>query len=157
MSGQVVQVSAMTIALVDKMIKRAAGRKAKGKETTSRTTSTLNPGATAPSMDRSRSPSPAPPHPTSDKPSLPPRKAASPQPPPLTPRLDSASSTEPLGTKERLILSADLILSTIDSSTKQILDVGSQQLNAVVEHKCVSGSALGVLSSLILIYPQVRR
>jgi len=33
------------------------------------------------------------------------------------------------------MISADLILSTIDDSAKQIMDVGSQQLNAVVEHK----------------------
>jgi len=71
-----------------------------------------------------------------DKPSLPSRKgntSPSPQPPPLPPRSESASNS--LGTKDRLILSADLILSTIDNSAKQILDVGSRELNAVFEHK----------------------
>jgi len=33
------------------------------------------------------------------------------------------------------MISADLILSTFDDSTKQILNVGSQELNAVVAHK----------------------
>jgi len=36
------------------------------------------------------------------------------------------------------MISADLILSTFDDSTKQIMNVGSQQLNAVVAHKFVS-------------------
>jgi hypothetical protein len=36
------------------------------------------------------------------------------------------------------MISADLILSTFDDSTKQILNVGSKELNAVVAHKFVS-------------------
>jgi len=33
------------------------------------------------------------------------------------------------------LISADLILSTLDDSAKQIMDVGGQRLNAVVGHK----------------------
>lgn len=137
MSGQAVQVSAKTITLVDSMIKRAVGRKEKSKDKTSMSTSTLSLGTS--SMSRGRSPSPLPSY--SEKPTLPPRKgdiSSSPaQRPPLPPRSGSGSEAGAVGTKDRLILSAALILSTIDNSAKQILDVGSKQLNAVVEHKWV--------------------
>lgn len=96
------------------------------------------------------------------KPALPPRRSTSPYgftksetsesskpvPPPLPPRTQSGHSiTVPLpsldapvrkgklSTKDRLILSADLIWTTLDDSAKQILDVGTESLGAVVGHK----------------------
>lgn len=93
------------------------------------------------SMNRSRSPSPLPSSAASEKPPLPPRRAdvspslSAAQSPPIT--LNSGLETQTVGTKDRLILSMGLILSTIDKSAKQIMEVSSQQLNAVVEHKCV--------------------
>lgn len=132
MSGQAVQVSAKTIGMLDGIIKKVVGKdsKGKGRETAIAAppmiASTLSPGGVAP---RSSSPGPAPP-PYAEKPPLPPRnnsRAPSPQPPALPPRT--------LNTKTRLILSADLILSTLDNSMKQIMDVGGQQLGAVVGHK----------------------
>jgi spartin len=35
----------------------------------------------------------------------------------------------------RLLLSADLILSSLDSSMKQVVDVGGQNIGKAVEHK----------------------
>lgn len=79
------------------------------------------------------------------KPPLPPRhspsssRAPSPQPsshaqspqsltaPPLPPRK--------LSTTKRVLLSADLILSTIDVSAKRVLDAGTSRVGAVVGHK----------------------
>jgi spartin len=53
-------------------------------------------------------------------------------------------------------------LSTIDSSTKQILDVGSQQLNAVVEHKYGAEAArsaallTGTAQNIAIVYIDMR-
>jgi spartin len=143
-SGQAVKVSAKTINVIDGMIKSAVGNnKGKGKER-----QTLAPGQT--SAGGSRSPSPGPPSrlntappsvlggqlhasPTDGKPPLPPRnisRSPSPGPaPPLPPRKVSTTG--------RLVLSADLILSTLEHSAKQLIDVGSDRISAVVGHRCV--------------------
>ncbi|KAH9890576.1 hypothetical protein C8Q73DRAFT_651934 [Cubamyces lactineus] len=93
------------------------------------------------------------------KPPIPPRRGP---PPPLPPRSRSkspappiasqpppqstASSTaplpppRPLKTHEKLLLSANLVLATVDESAKRMLDVGSQQLSAVVGHKYGAGA-----------------
>lgn len=130
MSGQAVQVSAKTIGMLDGIIRKVVGgkdSKGKGRETAPPImASTLSVRGAA---SRSSSPGLAPP-PYTEKPRLPPRsnsRASSPQPPPLPPRN--------LNTKTRLILSVDLILSTLDDSMKRILNVGGQQLDAVVGHK----------------------
>jgi len=157
MSGQAVQLSAKTIRLLDSMIMYAVGR-GKGRERNTRGASTLSPASIASPNPRSRSPSPALPA-YSEKPPLPPRRSPSPQPPPLPPRsgLSSGSSPDPgspsprpLRKRDRFIMSADLILSTIDDSTKQIMDVGSQQLNAVVAHKFVSFSIVATIRRTVL-------
>jgi spartin len=139
MSGQAVQLSTMTIGVLDSMIKRMVGS-GKGKE---RNVSTLSPAGMAYPTSRSRSPSPAPPG-YSEKPPLPPRREASPQPPSLPPRSEGISASNasggvprPLRKRDRLLISVDLILSTIDDSAKQIMDVGGQRVNAVVGHKFV--------------------
>jgi spartin len=59
-------------------------------------------------------------------------------------------SPRPLRKRDRFIMSADVILSTIDDSTKQIMDVGSQQLNAVVAHKFVSFSIVATIRRTVL-------
>ncbi|KAI0324694.1 hypothetical protein GY45DRAFT_342417 [Cubamyces sp. BRFM 1775] len=95
------------------------------------------------------------------KPPLPPRRGA---PPPLPPRsrskspvppgtpqppsqpTPSSSSTSPLPPPrplkkhEKLLLSANLVLATVDDSAKRMLDVGSAQLTAVVGHKYGAGA-----------------
>jgi len=60
------------------------------------------------------------------------------------------------------MISADLILSTIDDSAKQILDVGGQRLNAVVEHKYGADAArstsmlTGTAKNVGLVYIDMR-
>jgi len=46
--------------------------------------------------------------------------------PPLQPKLSNVS---------RLLISADLILSTIDDSTRKLLDVGTENIGRVMHHK----------------------
>lgn len=169
MSGQAVQVSAKTIQLLDSMIKRAVGGgKGKEKVWNVRNTSKLSPGSVASPSPRSRSPSPAPPA-YAEKPPLPPRRGASPQPPYMSPPSGSSSSSSPspgsprpLRKRDRLMISADLILSTIDDCAKQIMDVGGQRLNAVVEHKYGADAAhstsmlTGTAKNVGLVYIDLR-
>ncbi|KAJ7272939.1 senescence-associated protein-domain-containing protein [Mycena rebaudengoi] len=126
-SGQAVKVSGKTVALIDSMIKRAIGS-AKGKQSTA----TLAPGPPLP--PRSTSPSfPPPPYTSSpgEKPSLPPRRQPSPAPASAPPTLPPRK----VSTTARILLSADLILSTIDHSTRRLLDSGTQTVGTVVGHK----------------------
>ncbi|KAJ6606271.1 hypothetical protein DFH09DRAFT_1119723 [Mycena vulgaris] len=149
-SGEAVKVSAKTVELIDGMIKRALGS-SKGKAK-----ATLGPGSRPLLPPRTPSPSPslAPPPPYTsapgEKPPLPPRRQPSPTPtsaPSLPPRtksgmplgLESAVPPEQvtikLSTTARILLSADLILSTIDTSTRRLLDSGTENLGTVVGHK----------------------
>jgi spartin len=135
MSGQAVQISTQTLGLLDKMIKRAVGSKGKRgriRESIPMGGSTLSPGSIASPVTRSRSPSPVPP-PYSEKPPLPPRPSRSPS--PLPPSSSSMGPVDRLRKRDRFIISADMILTSIDDSAKQIMDVGGQQLNAVIGHK----------------------
>jgi spartin len=52
-------------------------------------------------------------------------------PPPLPPR----ENVRALTTKDRVLISADLILSTIDHSTRQLINAGTQQVGKIVDHK----------------------
>lgn len=64
-------------------------------------------------------------------------------PPPLPGRKDGRLSPHPpaspnpdkLDTKDRIFLSANLVLGTLGKSGKQIIDVGSDRLSAVIGHK----------------------
>ncbi|KAK0458563.1 uncharacterized protein EV420DRAFT_1270346 [Desarmillaria tabescens] len=152
-TGQAVKVSSKTLSIIEGMVKKTMGSEKKGKGRASHP-STPGSGSLSPSMgygSRSSSPStsssspPPPPYYASNsghllpdgKPPLPPRRSpspstsrsSSPQPPapPLPPRN--------LGRTRRILLSADLILSTLENSTKRILDVGTERLGAVVGHK----------------------
>ncbi|KAJ7494493.1 hypothetical protein B0H11DRAFT_2004914 [Mycena galericulata] len=156
-SGEAVKVSAKTIQLLEELIKSAVGSsKGKGKAS-----STLAPGPKPPLPPRIPSPSPsylAPPPPytssAGEKPPLPPRRQPSPSPsspakgpgPPLPPRTNSGAPTNlgtapeekfsvKLSTTTRILLSADLILSTIDNSTRRLFDAGTDNLGTVVGHK----------------------
>ncbi|ESK92237.1 hypothetical protein Moror_4769 [Moniliophthora roreri MCA 2997] len=145
-STQAAKVSGKTIAIIDDIIYRAIN----GKEKSSKgkgTTSTLAAPVPQSGTNSGRT-SPAPPPYTSqvnlaaggnNKPPLPPRASGSTvplnrsnspnpaPPPPLPPRK--------LGFKGRIILSADLILSTIDESTKKLINVGADSATAIVQHK----------------------
>jgi len=157
MSGQAVQVSAKTIGMLDGIIRKVVGGKdSKGKRREIAPpimASTLSVRGAAP---RSSSPGLVPP-PYTEKPQLPPRsnsRAPSPQPPPLPPRNSN--------TKTRLILSVDLILSTLDDSMKRILNVGGQRLDAVVGHKYGADAAqstsmmTGTAKNIGLVYIDMR-
>ncbi|KAJ7491148.1 hypothetical protein FB451DRAFT_1080019 [Mycena latifolia] len=155
-SGEAVKVSAKTVQIIDGMIRSALGS-SKGKGRPS------HPAALAPPLPpRAPSPSslaPPPPYTKSasaplspgEKPLLPPRREPSPTPtsstipPSLPPRTKSGS---PMGSTPgqeqvaiklskttRILLSADLIWSTIDNSTRRILDSGTSTLGTVVGHK----------------------
>ncbi|KAJ7603494.1 hypothetical protein FB45DRAFT_960379 [Roridomyces roridus] len=164
-SGEAVKVTARTVQMIDGMIKSAMGNsKGKGR-------STLSP-AKPPLPPRAPSPRLAPPPPylsspsLSEKPALPPRRQPSPAPsspgkvppPPLPPRSDAVK----LSTTTRLLLSADLILSTIDHSTRRILDSSTSNLGTVVEHKYGSEAAessvlmAGTARNLALVYIDLR-
>ncbi|EAU88380.1 hypothetical protein CC1G_05146 [Coprinopsis cinerea okayama7 len=136
-SGEAVKVSAKTVGFIDNMIRKAIGANPKRDKT-----AFLRTGGTGPSADLNQvSPAPsitsssssksaglAPPaySQTPNGPPLPPRRSPSPVPPPLPPRLS---------TKDKVLISADLILSTIDHSTRQLLDTGTAQLGKVMHHK----------------------
>ncbi|KAF9464641.1 hypothetical protein BDZ94DRAFT_1256212 [Collybia nuda] len=161
-SGQAVKVSAKTVSLIDSMIRRAMGAKPKRQRqflTPSTSPVRLSPVSGMPPALPPRTPSPSAPKShlappgyfdstTSgspfprDKPALPPRRSTSPVPPSLPPRTNTGipdgviHAPQPrLSTKDRVLLSADLILSTIDHSTRQLLDTGTTSLGAVVGHK----------------------
>ncbi|KAF8839886.1 hypothetical protein BDN67DRAFT_904702 [Paxillus ammoniavirescens] len=97
------------------------------------------------------------------KPALPPRKdgSLSPQPPARIP-MQPSSSCPPLKMHHRLLLSADLILSTMDSSLKQVVSVGGEALGRAVEHKYgteaarSAGLLTGTAKNIVAIYIDMR-
>ncbi|THU96322.1 hypothetical protein K435DRAFT_819454 [Dendrothele bispora CBS 962.96] len=162
-STQAAKVSSKTLSVIDSMIEKAiTGKSKKGKAPTT---------TIAPAASSSGTPSGAPPPysstpnlqvSTDGKPPLPPRRSPSPQPstsatqtgPPLPPRK--------LGTKGRLVLSADLILSTIDESIQKLLASGEKNIGAVVGHKYGAEAAqtstymTGTARNVALVYIDVR-
>ncbi|KZP32615.1 hypothetical protein FIBSPDRAFT_774582 [Athelia psychrophila] len=147
MSGQVASISAKTAkaigVLESKIIRTAVG---KGKEVYAQT-STQSPSTLGPPLpSRSQTPSAsssavhsraASPQPSFSSP--PPYAVYTSRNPPSLPPRPSAPKVDPSiplpSNPRRLIASADLILSTIDTSAKQLVDVGSKQLGAVMGHK----------------------
>ncbi|KAF9265834.1 hypothetical protein L218DRAFT_120707 [Marasmius fiardii PR-910] len=134
-SATAVKVSSKTITFIDDVIYRVVGGK-KGQATPlppAQRSGNVYPSGPSTSL--------APPPYSSttnfgsdDKPPLPPRRSPSPlgqagqaPPPPIPPRK--------LGTKARIVLSADLILSTIEESTKKIITIGADRTDAMVRHK----------------------
>jgi len=112
-SGKAVKVSAKTVEVVDGLIKKAVGRKEKAKP------QNPTPGSRGVPPVRGGGGDFTPSSPFSDSgpPSLPPRPT--------------------LRKRDKLILSADVVLSTIDESIKRILDTGSEEITRVVAHKYV--------------------
>ncbi|KAJ2931349.1 hypothetical protein H1R20_g5721, partial [Candolleomyces eurysporus] len=131
-SGEAVKVSAKTVKFIDNMIRRAIGAKPKRDRTAFLRAGQDPPAPVSPSPSTS-SPKSAglapPPYAAggSGGPTLPARRSTSPVPPPLPSR--------PLTTKDRVLISADLILSTIDHSTRQLINAGTQQVGKIVDHK----------------------
>ncbi|KAG6868221.1 hypothetical protein C0993_006084 [Termitomyces sp. T159_Od127] len=162
-SSQAVKVSSKTVSIIDTMIRRATGSKPKQERLFSNlaTTDKLAPAPSYPGISSPplppRMPSPSYAHlspppgfagqpaPSTDgRPPLPPRRSPS-SANPLPPRASSGSSDNPtivaprphapLSKKERILLSADLILSTIDHDTRRLLDTGTTSISSIMGHK----------------------
>ena len=148
-SGEAVKVSSKTINHIDGMIRRAMGARPRRRErqdlsSTPASIGYLSPGGSPPPLPP-RTPSPSGSTsrfalPSYDsvvngtKPPLPTRpSSSSPLPPPtLAPQIPPSLK---LTTKDRVLLSLDLILSTIDNSARRVLDTGTQEIGKVVGHK----------------------
>lgn len=107
-SGKAVKVSAKTIEVVDGLVKKAVGRKEKPKPQ-------YLPNL-PPKQEGKRGLTPPSTFPDPG-PSLPPRPT--------------------LRKRDRLILSAEVVLSTMEESINRILDTGSEEITRVVTHKYV--------------------
>ncbi|KAJ3813623.1 hypothetical protein F5876DRAFT_73732 [Lentinula aff. lateritia] len=177
-TAQAVKVSGKTLSVIDDMIGKMIGTK--GSSNTPRgisKTSTVMPSSSF--TDVVNIPPPPPystsPNPFTDsvKPPLPPRKApllsqSGSEKPPLPPRSISTPATAPpvssstLTAKAKLILSADLILSTLDQSVKQLIDVGGRSATRVVGHQYGSEAAqntaliAGTVRNVALVYIDMR-
>ena len=145
-SGEAVKVSSKTINHIDSMIRRAMGARPRRRErqdlsSTPASIGYLSPvGSPPPLPPRTPSPSGSTSHlalPSYDsvvngtKPPLSTRPSSS-SPPTLFPQ---APPSLKLTTKDRVLLSLDLILSTIDNSARRVLDTGTQEIGKVVGHK----------------------
>ncbi|KAF8188319.1 hypothetical protein BJ912DRAFT_968419 [Pholiota molesta] len=154
LSGEAVKVSSKTVALIDSMIRRAMGAKPKraryfatGADANAHNAGLLSPNK-SPLPSRTPSPTPStrsagavPPPPYTQGPFIPPRRSLSPA-PPLPPRAGPSAYAPPptpgqqapplperrLKTKDHILISADLILSTIDDSARR-------QIGRVMGHK----------------------
>ena len=181
-SGHAVRVSAKTVELVQGMIRRAMG----GRPTTTPPIPQQPvPLSPAHSASPASPPNLAPvdpystyPLPPSEKPPLPARRDGSKSPaPPLPPRSPNRSPAPlpsphppsslappplPLRTRDRLALSANLVLAAVDESTTRLLDAGTAQLGAVVGHRYgpaaarSTGLAAGTARNVVLVYVDVR-
>lgn len=184
LSVQAATVSSKTVGLIDSMIKRAVRCKQKTTPASAQSTpyhfsphphslSTSSTSLKPPLPPRTPSPSSSTysyNNPT--KPPLPPRQdvpsnypqTPSPQPAPV-PGIStsgSPSSQPPLKTRHRLLLSADLILATMDSSVKRIVSVGGDNLTRAVEHKYgpeaarSAGFVVGTAKNIVAVYIDMR-
>ncbi|OAX35780.1 hypothetical protein K503DRAFT_773116 [Rhizopogon vinicolor AM-OR11-026] len=124
----------------------------------------LTPKSSAPPLPP-RSPSPSSlssPYPSDNKSPLPlGQSGRSPSPQPGgTP--GSSSPLPPLKLHHRLLLSADLILSSVDSSVKQFVEIGAQNLGRAVEHKYgaeaarSAGLITGATQNIVAVYIDMR-
>ncbi|KAG5732746.1 hypothetical protein E4T56_gene16717 [Termitomyces sp. T112] len=159
-SSQAVKVSSKTVSTIDSMIRRAMGSKPKQERLFSKPVDPS--GLSATSSYPGISPPPFPPRAPSPsyaylsplpgslnqpslsadgKPPLPPRR--SPSPAPLRtlpgasdkPTIVAPQPRVPLSKKERILLSADLILSTIDHDTRRLLNTGTASISSIIGHK----------------------
>lgn len=121
-SGQAVTVTAKTTGLIHEAIQRAVGYVAgSGKGKSRPTTPVPGVGPSTPGTYRSPAQGSLAPPGASPGP-------ATNVPPPLPPRV-------PL--KNRILLSTDLLITTVENSAKQIIEHGSQRLSEALGHKWV--------------------
>lgn len=179
LSAQAATVSSETVALIQTMVKRIVrGKRRPPPVPTPAPLGSPPPYATVNSLKPPlppRTPSSSSPQQAYNgedtKPHLPPRKDSSskysrtpsPQPPVAGGSTPTAPpNPAPLGMPKRLLLSVDMILSTMDSSAKQIVSVSGDNLTRVVEHRYGSeaarsaGLAVGTTKNIIAVYMDVR-
>lgn len=160
-TGKAVVVSGKTISAVEGMIRRAVGGAQAAGDRYSKGKGRAETGQASPGPSPRGSPRPPaynPPRmvmedpnypsskefygePASTTTALPPRYSATP--PPIPARKGDVSPRPPpspgrddkLNTKDRIVLSANLVFGTLGKSAKQVMDVGSDRLSAVVGHK----------------------
>lgn len=89
----------------------------------------------APGAGAAPPPGPAPPLPPRSKSPLPGSQATTTPSAPASGTSTPGTTPRPVKTKDKLLLSANLILSTVDDSIKRTFDVGSERVSAVVAHK----------------------
>ena len=116
-SGKAVKVSAKTIEVVDGLIKRAVGRKDKSIYHNSTLGIRAGPPNLPPRTGEKGVFTPSSGFPDSGPPLLPPRPT--------------------LRKRDKVILSADVVLSTFEESIKRIIDGGREEITRVVTHKYV--------------------
>ncbi|KAI6138882.1 hypothetical protein BKA82DRAFT_4229739 [Pisolithus tinctorius] len=179
LSAQAATVSSETVGLIQSMVKRLVRGKQKPAPVLTPAPLGPSPSGTAANSLKlplpPRMPSPLSPRPRhsgeSTKPPLPPRKdlsprysrTPSPQPPVpgmFTPK--ESSNPPPLGMPKRLLLSVDMILSTMDSSLKQIVSVSGDNLTRIVEHQYgaeaarSAGLVAGTTKNIVAVYIDMR-
>ncbi|KAI5987527.1 hypothetical protein EDD15DRAFT_2293421 [Pisolithus albus] len=179
LSAQAATVSSETVAMIQTMVKRIV----RGKRRPPPVPTPAPLGSPPPYTSMNSLKPPLPPRTPSSsssqkgyngedtKPPLPPRKDSpfkySRTPSPQPPVAGASTPTEPpnpapVGMPKRLLLSVDMILSTMDSSAKQIVSVSGDNLTRVVEHKYGSevarsaGLAVGTTKNIIAVYMDVK-
>jgi len=150
-SGEAVKMSSRTLNAIDTMIRRAMGLKNRRTKYFAPESGHVGPGAAslaAPlprlpppyeAIEKSRTPSP---QPRFEK-GIPPRPSPSPfagpsrsYPGSSTPTVSATLPHQPILTsKERILMSLDLILSTVDDSARKLLDTGPAAVGKIMAHK----------------------
>ncbi|TFY52566.1 hypothetical protein EVJ58_g9940, partial [Rhodofomes roseus] len=75
---------------------------------------------------------------------------------------DPSAPRPPVRTRDRLALSANLVLASVDESASRLWDAGSVQLGAIAGHKYgpdaarTTGLATGTMRNVVLVYVDVR-
>ncbi|KZT74158.1 hypothetical protein DAEQUDRAFT_807844 [Daedalea quercina L-15889] len=185
-SGHATRISSKTVELVEGMIRRAVGGRQTALPSAPRQPASPAPLVSAAGTSSTLAPSPqygTYPMSSSEKPPLPPRRDGSKSPaPPLPPRspnkspvpaaqppsnstltgTDGGAPPAPLRTRDRLLLSANLVLASVDESVSRLLDAGTMQLGAAVGHRYgpdaarSTGLAAGTARNVVLVYVDVR-
>ena len=154
-SGEAVKMSSRTLNAIDSMIRRAMGLKNRRTKYFSPPSGHSGPGAASLAAPLPTLPTQPPPYDSIEKPrtpssypekgtppTIPPRPSPSPfagssrSPGPSTPTVSAALPHQPtLTSKERILMSLDLILSTVDDSARKLLDTGPTAVGKIMAHK----------------------
>lgn len=132
-SGQARMVTQRTADAVGDMIARAMGGKPKAAASTSAPAST----STTPPPDGSSPQGPPPPYAVYKPKRRPQAPSRVPSEKGTCPGSEAVDNTPkgPPGFKDKLLMSANLLLTTVDDSARRVFEVGTDRLGAVVGHK----------------------